>query len=429
MMGEHDMKVLVVGAGGREHALAWKISQSDKVEKVYCTPGNAGISHDAECLTVQADDLEGIVSIAEQKKVGLVMVGPEVPLTMGITDMLEEKGIPVFGCSRKAAELEGSKAFSKELMKKYNIPTSEFGVFDDPEKAKQFAKDFQGKLVVKADGLAAGKGVIVCDNLDEAVLAIENIMEKREFGEAGDKIVLEERLFGEEASFLAFTDGETVLPMASSQDHKAIFDGDKGPNTGGMGAYTPAPVVSAKLHDEIMETIMIPTVKAMHDMGRPYKGVLYAGVMVTEKGPMVLEFNARFGDPETQPLMFRMKSDIVDFLMACAIPDGSLKDMEMKWKDPTVTVVMAADGYPGSYKKGFEISGIDNANKLDETYVFHAGTAMKDGKLVTSGGRVLGVTSCGKDIEAAINNAYKAVDKISWEGAYCRKDIGQKALK
>jgi phosphoribosylamine--glycine ligase len=423
------MKVLVVGAGGREHALVWKIGRSDRVEKVYCAPGNAGMAKQAELVPVSAEDVNALVGAAVEKAVDLVVIGPEAPLTMGLSGALEEKGIMVFGCSKAAAEIEGSKVFAKELMKKYNIPSASFGVFEDTALAKDYIRDRNKPQVVKADGLAAGKGVIVCDNHGDAIKAVEQIMEERAFGDAGDRVVIEDRLKGEEASFLAFTDGEAVLPLASSQDHKAIYDGDKGPNTGGMGAYSPAPVVTEKLHKKIMSEIMIPTVKAMKKEGRLYKGVLYAGVMVTDSGTQVLEFNARFGDPETQPLLFRMKSDIVDFMVACAKADGSLKKMSIEWYDqPTVCVVMASKGYPGKYEKGLPVSGLEEVANLPETFVFHAGTAQKDGDIVTAGGRVLGVTARGKDIPDAIKNAYKAVETISWDGAYYRTDIGKKAL-
>jgi phosphoribosylamine---glycine ligase len=422
------MKVLVVGGGGREHALSWKLSCSEKVDKVICTPGNAGIAADAELAPVGAEDIDGLIALADKEKPDLVVIGPEAPLVLGLSDTLRSKGFPVFGASQKAAEIEGSKVFSKELMKKYGIPTAPFAVFTEPAPAREYIKSSKAKLVLKADGLAAGKGVIVCDNESEALDAVTTIMEDKAFGSAGDKLLIEERLFGEEASFLAFTDGEVVIPLASSQDHKAVYDGDKGPNTGGMGAYSPAPVVTDELHKIIMDRIMIPTVKAMAEEGRKYTGVLYAGVMVTDDGPQVLEFNARFGDPETQPLMFRMKSDVVDFMMACAKADGSLAGMEMEWHEPTVCVVMAAGGYPGSYEKGKIISGLDEAAKLDLVKVFHAGTSEKDGNIVTSGGRVLGVTARGTDVKSAIDKAYEAVGSISWDGVYYRKDIGQKAL-
>jgi phosphoribosylamine--glycine ligase len=428
------MKVMVVGAGGREHTLVWKIAQSSHVEKVYCAPGNGGIQQcrssggAAESIPLKAEDIEGLLKAAGEKGVDLTVVGPEAPLTKGITDIFEDNGLKIFGPSRAGSQLEGSKAFAKDLMKKYGIPTGEFQTFLSPEDARAYIKAKGAPLVVKADGLAAGKGVLLCQAMEEAEEAVAEIMEKRAFGEAGNKVVIEEFLTGEEASFIAFTDGETVLPMASSQDHKAIYDDDKGPNTGGMGAYSPAPVVSDELFDKIMNEIMIPTVRAMRKEGIIYKGVLYAGLMIKEGQPKVLEFNCRFGDPETQPLLFRMKSDLVEVLKA--VVDGKLSGKEIEW-DPTpaVCVVMASKGYPGKYEKGFEIKGIEEANALPDTYVFHAGTAIKDGKVVTSGGRVLGVTARGAGIKDAIKAAYRAVEKIKWDGAYYRRDIGQKGLE
>ena len=423
------MKVLVVGGGGREHALCWKIRQSPLVEKVFCAPGNAGIAADAECLPIAADNLAGIETAVAERGIELVVIGPEAPLTLGLTDRLQTRGVLVFGASKAAAELEGSKIFSKELMRDTGIPTADFAVFDQPAAARAYVREAKRPQVVKADGLAAGKGVIVCQDAAEAEAAVAEVMEKKAFGAAGNRLIAEDRLTGEEASFLAFTDGETVVPLASSQDHKAVFDNDEGPNTGGMGAYSPAPVVTAALHDRIMNEVMIPTVRAMKKMGRAYRGVLYAGIMVTADGPMVLEYNARFGDPETQPLLFRMKSDIVPFLLACARADGSLAKMKIEWHDQTsVCVVMAAKGYPGNYQKGLPIIGLDQAAKLPETYVFHAGTALRDGKVVTAGGRVLGVTARGSDVAAAIEAAYRAVKLISWDGAFYRSDIGRKAL-
>ncbi len=428
------MKVLVVGGGGREHTLVWKIARSARVEKVFCAPGNAGVPEcvaqggPSENVPVKAEDMEGLLGFAKEKGIDLTVVGPEAPLTMGITDLFEKSGLKVFGTSGAAAELEGSKVFAKDLMKKYGIPTAKYESFSSADDARSFIKETGAPVVVKADGLAAGKGVILCDTIEQANDAVAEIMEKRAFGDAGDRVVVEELLTGEEASFLAFTDGETVLPMASSQDHKAIYDGDKGPNTGGMGAYSPAPVVTDELFEKIMKRVMIPTVEAMKKEGRPYKGVLYAGLMIKDGEAGVLEFNCRFGDPETQPLLFRMKSDLVDILEA--VVEGKLEGRTIEWyPDPAVCVVMAAGGYPGKYGKGFEIKGIDEANRLPDTYVFHAGTAIKDGKVVTSGGRVLGVTARGKDVAAAIEAAYKAVDKIAWEGAYSRRDIGKKALE
>ncbi len=422
------MKVLVVGSGGREHALCYKISASDQVEEVYCAPGNGGISEQAKLLELSAIDLDGIVKASHDLSIDLVVVGPEDPLSKGLTDALEAEGKLVFGCSGKAARLEGSKVFAKKLMRDKGIPTGDFEAFEDKKEAEKFVRGYKGKLVVKADGLAAGKGVMVCDNESEALSAVDLVMGQKAFGGAGDKVLIEERLFGEEASFLVFTDGKNIVPLAGSQDHKAVYDGDKGPNTGGMGAYSPAPVIDDKMHDRVINEVITPTIEAMNERGIPYKGVLYAGLMITEHGPQVLEFNCRFGDPETQPLLFRMKSDIIDFLLACARADGSLSSLEIEWGDPTVCVVMASKGYPGNYEKGKVISGIEEANKIDGAYVFHAGTDKKDGKILTSGGRVLGVTASGPDIKKAIDKAYKAVMKISWEGAYYRKDIGQKAL-
>ncbi|MFO8058129.1 MAG: phosphoribosylamine--glycine ligase [bacterium] len=423
------MKVLVVGGGGREHALVWKISRSERVDKVLCLPGNAGIAEEAECLPGSAEDIKSVSRAALKEDVDLVVIGPEAPLTMGLADRLREMDIKVFGCSRAAAELEGSKVFAKLIMDKYKIPTAGFKVCAEYEEARQVVEASSGELVVKADGLAAGKGVMVCNGRDEAMQALDTILRERAFGDAGNRVVIEEKLEGEEASFLAFTDGEHVLPLASSQDHKAIYDGDQGPNTGGMGAYSPAAVVTDDMHRRIMDEVMKPTVKAMQDMGRTYQGVLYAGLMITAEGPRVLEFNARFGDPEAQPLLFRMKSDLVDFLEACASADGSLRHMRIEWDDPAVCVVMAAEGYPGKYEKGFEIKGLEDARELPHTMVFQAGTDIKDGRIVTSGGRVLGVTAKGADIKKAIENAYRAVEKISWQGAYYRTDIGKRALQ
>ncbi|OGP59302.1 MAG: phosphoribosylamine--glycine ligase [Deltaproteobacteria bacterium RBG_13_61_14] len=421
------MKLLLVGSGGREHALVWKLKQSAKVDKIFCAPGNAGIAEQAECLPVKGEDIEGLLKVAKEKKVDLTVVGPEAPLTLGIVDRFSAAGLRVFGPSQAAARIEGSKAFMKDLMKKYRIPSAAFATFDSPEKAKAYLKKVGAPIVVKADGLAAGKGVILCQTLPEAEAAIDQIMVKKEFGPAGDKVVIEEFLTGEEASFLAFTDGEAVLPLASCQDHKAIFDNDQGPNTGGMGAYSPAPVVTPQIYQQIIDQVMVPTVRAMKAEGAPYRGVLYAGLMIGKGGVKVLEFNARFGDPETQPLLFRMKSDLLPLLEASA--DGSLKGMKIEWHDqPAVCVVMASKGYPGSYEKGFPITGLPEANALPDTFVFHAGTALKDGKVVTAGGRVLGVTARGKDIKAAIDRTYQAVKKIRWDGAYYRTDIGRKAL-
>jgi phosphoribosylamine--glycine ligase len=422
------MKVLVVGGGGREHALVWKIAQSPRVKKVYCAPGNAGIARLAECLPISAEDVQAMTGWAEKERIDLTVVGPEAPLTMGIVDVFRDRGLRVFGPTRKAAEIEGSKAFTKDLMKKCGIPTGDSETFTDHAAAVHYVKGKGAPLVVKADGLAAGKGVIICRTLDEALSALDFILVRKAFGAAGAKVVVEEFLVGEEASFLAFTDGETVLPLPTSQDHKAIYDNDEGPNTGGMGAYSPAPVVSEKVYREAMERVMIPTVRGMAREGRKYQGVLYAGLMIKDEKVKVLEFNARFGDPEAQPLLMRMKSDLVPILEATI--DGKLSDQKMELEDrPSVCVVMASGGYPGSYQKGKVISGLEEAAKARDAFVFHAGTVLKEGKVLTNGGRVLGVTALGNGIQEAIEKAYEAVAKISWEGAYYRRDIGQKALK
>jgi phosphoribosylamine--glycine ligase len=421
------MKILVVGSGGREHALVWKIAQSPRVEKIYCAPGNAGIAQMAECLPVSADDVKGLTAWAEKEKIDLTVVGPEAPLTLGMVDVFCARGLRVFGPTQKAAEIEGSKAFTKELMKKYGIPTGKSETFTNHPGAAKYVRERGAPLVVKADGLAAGKGVIICRTVEEALSALDLILIQKAFGAAGAKVVVEEFLEGEEASFLAFTDGETVLPLPTSQDHKAIYDNDQGPNTGGMGAYSPAPVVTEKVYREVMEKVMIPTVRGMAREGRKYQGVLYAGLMIKDDKPKVLEFNARFGDPEAQPLLMRLNSDLVTVLEATI--DGNLSGQKMELDDrSSVCVVMASGGYPGSYEKGKVISGLEEAAKVGDAFVFHAGTARKEGKVVTNGGRVLGVTALGNGIQEAIQRAYEAASKISWEGAYYRKDIGYKAL-
>jgi len=421
------MKILVVGGGGREHALVWKIAQSPKVSKIYCAPGNAGISEQATIVPIKANDLNGLLEFALKEKVDLTVVGPENPLTKGIVDLFESKGLSIFGSSRKAAEIEGSKAFAKEMMRKYRIPTGSYEIFGDPKEAKNYIRKQGAPVVVKADGLAAGKGVMVCHSVEEAIQSVDRIMVERIFGEAGNRVVIEEYLVGEEASYIAFTDGKVILPMASSQDHKPIFDGDKGPNTGGMGAYSPAPVVTDQVHERILEKILRPIIQGMGEEGRPYKGVLYAGLMIHDGHPRVLEFNARFGDPETQPVLMRMKGDIIPILEACI--KGNLSGCEIEWESrASVCVVMASRGYPGDYEKGKAISGLKEVSKMEGLFVFHAGTALKDGQMVTNGGRVLGVTGLGRDIPRAIERTYEAVGKISWEGVHYRTDIGQKAL-
>ena len=422
------MKVLVVGGGGREHALCWKLKQSPSVTKLYCAPGNAGIALDAECVNIPPTNIDALLDLAKSQSIDLSVVGPEDPLTNGIVDRFEKEGLRVFGPSKAAAEIEGSKVFAKELMKKAGLPTADFQVFTEIKKAHNYAMTLPGGAVIKADGLAAGKGVIVCKSVREIEGALDLIMTRRAFGSAGDRVVVERLLKGEEASFLAFTDGETCLPMASCQDHKAVFDEDKGPNTGGMGAYSPAPVVTEAVHQRTMAEIMIPAVKAMAEMGRPYRGVLYAGLMIRDSKPYTLEFNARFGDPETQPLLIRMKGDLAEIMLATV--EGNLSKVKLEWDTrPAVCVVMASGGYPGSYEKGKPIGGLDKAAALEDVVVFHAGTKREGDRIVTSGGRVLGVTAIGKDIPEAINRAYQAVSVIKWEGVHYRKDIGAKAIK
>jgi phosphoribosylamine--glycine ligase len=421
------MKILVVGGGGREHALVWKIAQSSKVSKVYCAPGNAGISEQATIIPIHAKDLNGLLEFALKEKIDLTVVGPEDPLTRGIVDLFESKGLLIFGARKKAAEIEGSKAFAKEMMKKYHIPTAFYEIFDNRNEAVKYIRNQGAPIVVKADGLAAGKGVIVCKTVEEAIRSVDQIMVEKVFGNAGNRVVVEEYLVGEEASYIAFTDGKTILPMASSQDHKPILDGDQGPNTGGMGAYSPAPVVTEEVHEKIMEKILRPIIYGMGEEGRPYQGVLYAGLMIHEGHPKVLEFNARFGDPETQPVLMRMKGDMVPILEACM--QGTLSRHKIEWDNrASVCVVMASKGYPGSYEKGKVIEGLKEVSRMDGVSVFHAGTSLKEGQIVTSGGRVLGVTGLGEDIPRAIERTYQAVKKISWEGVYYRTDIGYKAL-
>lgn len=422
------MKILVVGSGGREHSLVWKLAQSPRVHRLYAAPGNAGIAEQAECVPVPATDIVALATFAEKEKIDLTVVGPEVPLTLGLVDEFQRRGLRVFGASRAAAQIEGSKAFAKALMLKYGIPTAAYREFSEPDAALAYVRERGAPIVVKADGLAAGKGALVCRTVEDAVAAVRLIMEQRAFGEAGDRVVVEEYLEGEEASFLAFTDGKTVLPLASAQDHKPIYDNDEGPNTGGMGAYSPAPVVSAALHRQIMDRVMIPTVRAMAAEGRPYRGVLYAGVMIKDGEAKVLEFNARFGDPEAQPLLLRMDSDLVPVLEA--VLDGRLHEITLQWKeDAAVCVVMASGGYPGTYQKGKAIQGLEEAAKVEGVVIFHAGTARRGAHLLTDGGRVLGVTGRGRDVREAITRTYEAVRRISWEGAHFRTDIGAKALR
>lgn len=422
------MKIMVVGGGGREHALVWKIAQSPLVTELYCAPGNPGTAALATNLPIAADQLDKLLAFAYENRIDLTVVGPEQPLSLGIVDLFESHGLKVFGPSQKAAFIEGSKAFSKDLMQKYGVPTAAYGVFTDQSEAETFIRRTGAPIVVKADGLAAGKGVIIAQTCEEAIEAVGDMLSGNAFGSAGSRVVIEEFLTGEEASFLVITDGKNVIPLASAQDHKAVFDGDKGPNTGGMGAYSPAPVVTPSIHEKAMRQVIFPTVAGMAAEGRAYRGVLYAGLMVKDGEVKTLEFNARFGDPECQPLLMRMKSDIVPVLQAVA--SGNLAETSIEWHDKAaVCVVMASEGYPGDYRKGDEISGLDQAAQLEDLYVFHAGTAMKEGKCVTNGGRVLGVTALGATVEGAITSAYKGVSSITWHGVQYRSDIGKKALE
>ncbi|WP_456437757.1 phosphoribosylamine--glycine ligase [Desulfurobacterium sp.] len=422
------MKVLVVGSGGREHALTWKISKSDRVKEIFAIPGNPGIAQIAKCIKIDPADIKAIADFAEKEKIDLTVVGPEAPLVAGIVDEFESRGLKIFGPSKEAARLEGSKAFSKEMMKVFGVPTAEFKIFDNPEEAKSYIKEKGAPIVVKADGLAAGKGVVVAQTIEEALEAVDRIMVDKVFGDAGNRVVVEECLKGEEASYLVISDGERYIPLAPAQDHKAVFDGDKGPNTGGMGAYSPAPVLSPELEEEVKKKVIEPILKGMAARGTPFKGVLYAGIMVTEnKGIQVLEFNVRFGDPEAQVILRRMKTDLIELCERTI--EGNLIE-EIEWDERTaICVVLASRGYPGKYEKGKEITGIEEAEKIDDVVVFHAGTAIKDGKLVTNGGRVLNVTAMGKDIREAMDNVYAAVNRIHFEGMHYRKDIGAKALK
>lgn len=420
------MKVLVVGGGGREHALVWKLSQSPRVDKIFCAPGNAGIAQLAECVDISATDVDGLLEFAQRAEIDLTVVGPEAPLIAGLTEKFESAGLKVFGPGQKAAEIEGSKALAKEIMEKYGIPTAKYQVFTEAAPAIAYIKELGAPIVVKADGLAAGKGVIVAEDVDTAVNAVKEIMEDQIFGEAGARVLVEEFLEGEEVSVLAFTDGENVVPLVPSQDHKRVFDNDEGLNTGGMGAYSPAPVYTPEIAEITIKDILIPTIQGMKAEGRTYRGVIYAGLMVTKDGPKVLEYNARFGDPEAQPVLMRLETDLVDIIDS--ILEGRLDKQEIKWsEEATVCVVMASGGYPGSFEKGKVISGLEQVSS--DAYVFHAGTALQNDEVVTSGGRVMGVTAKGKTIKDAINNAYAEVEKIHFDGVHYRKDIGAKALK
>lgn len=422
------MNILVIGSGGREHALAWRIRQSPRVQRVYAAPGNAGIAEVADLVPLAVDDIAGLVRFAFDARIDLTVVGPELPLTLGIVDEFERHGLRIFGPRRAAAQLEGSKAFTKELLRRHGVPTGYFGVFDDPDDAVRYIREVGAPIVVKADGLAAGKGVLLCQTLGEAEEAINELMRTRLFGDAGKRVVVEELLEGEEVSFMAVTDGSTVLPLATSQDHKRAYDGDTGPNTGGMGAYSPAPIVTPELQARILREIMEPVVHALRAGGVEYKGVLYAGLMIGAAGPKVLEFNVRLGDPECQPLMLRLRSDLVDLMEACI--DGRLAGHEVDW-DPhaAVCVVLAAGGYPGTIDRGRVIHGLEAARAWRNGVVFHGGTARHDGEVVTSGGRVLGVTALGDTVKAAVDEAYAMVSRIRWDGMHYRRDIAHRALE
>ncbi len=423
------MKVLVVGSGGREHALCWAIGASPVCDALYCAPGNAGIAADAECVAIAAEDVDGLVAFARDKGIDLVVVGPEAPLVAGLVDRLTEAGIKAFGPTAAAAALEGSKGFTKDLCAKYDIPTAAYRRFGDLDAAKAYIRAQGAPIVIKADGLAAGKGVTVARTLEEALAAAEDALSGGRFGEAGAEIVVEDCLEGEEVSVFALCDGSAALMLANAQDHKAACDGDKGPNTGGMGAYSPAPVMTDALAAEIEETIIQRTVAAMKAEGRPYTGVLYAGLMITAQGPKLIEFNVRFGDPECQVMMLRLKSDLLPALLAAC--DGLLDSFDLRWYDEVaLSVVMASKGYPGSYEKGTEIRGIDAAETDDKVKVFHAGTARRaDGALIATGGRVLNVTALGDSVKDAQQRAYAAIDRIDWPGGFCRRDIGWRAVK
>lgn len=424
------MKVLVIGSGGREHALCWKIKKSILVKQLFCAPGNGGTAQIAQNVPIKAEDIKGIIDFVKKEQIDFVVVGPEAPLNLGIVDLLNKEGVKAFGPSLNAARLEGSKSFAKKMMRKYGVPTADFEVFsnDKYEDAVSYIKSKGAPIVVKADGLAAGKGVYVCKSEEEAIFAVNEIMKKKVFGDAGNEVVIEECLEGEEASFLVFSDGKTVIPMDSSQDHKRVFDGDEGPNTGGMGAYSPAPVVTQEIFEKTLNQVIYPMINGMANEGMPFKGVLYAGLMVKDNEVNVLEFNTRFGDPEAQPLLMRIENDIVPVLLGCV--EGNLENEYLLWDQrPSICIVLASGGYPGSYEKGYEIKGLDLVKEEDNVVIFHAGTKLVDGKIFTDGGRVLGVTAIGEDINDAINNGYKAVEKICFEKMHFRKDIGKKALK
>ncbi len=422
------MRILIVGNGGREHALAWKLRQSPTVDEIFIAPGNGGTALEGTNVPIAVDDIPALVAFAKEQKIDLVVPGPELPLVLGIRDALDTAGIPCFGPNAYAAQLEGSKAFAKRIMQEAKVPTAAFGVFDSFEEARDYVLKIGAPIVVKADGLAAGKGVVVAQSTDEAIAALKEIMVDHAFGSSGNHVVVEECLIGEEASFICFCDGTTVKPLPSSQDHKAVGEGDTGPNTGGMGAYSPAPVLPAERYDEIIDLVMKPVCETLGKQDRPFVGILYAGLMMTAKGPYVLEFNVRFGDPECQPLLMRFDSDLAEVMMACV--QGRLAETPLNIKqETTLGVVIAADGYPNTYPKGMEISGFAEAEAIEGVKVFQAGTSLANGVTRSTGGRVLCVTALGSDLAAAQKRAYEGVDKIKMDKAYCRRDIGFKGLR
>jgi phosphoribosylamine--glycine ligase len=421
------MNVLLIGSGGREHSLAWALSSSPLLTRLYCAPGNGGIEQVADCVDLDAADHQAVIKFCKKENIDFVVVGPEAPLVAGLSDDLRAEGFKVFGPSKTAAQLEGSKKFTKELCDRKNIPTAAYGHFTDAESAKGYTRQQGAPIVIKADGLAAGKGVTVADTLDQALIAIDECFSGR-FGEAGAEVVVEECMVGEEASFFVLCDGKNVLPLVTAQDHKRAYDGDEGPNTGGMGAYSPAPVMSEAMCTRAMEEVILPSVEGMAEAGMPYQGVLYAGFMITESGPKLIEYNARFGDPECQVLMMRLKSDFLPALLATA--DGTLDQTELSWLDDVaLTIVMAAEGYPGTYEKGSVISGLEEAGNDENVEVFHAGTALKDGQVIATGGRVLNVTARGTTVREAQERAYAAIAKIDWPQGFCRSDIGWRAIE
>lgn len=419
------MRVLVVGGGGREHALVWKLAQSPKISKLYCAPGNAGIGELAQCVDIQATDIQGLLQFVKEEQIDFTVVGMDDPLMLGIVDVFEKAGHKIFGPSKKAALIEGSKAFSKDLMKKYHIPTAQYEVFEKLEEARAYLQTQKYPVVIKADGLALGKGVLICNTYEEAVEGLQQMMTERKFGDAGSKVVVEEFMTGQEVSVLAFCDGQTVVPMVSAQDHKRALDGDQGLNTGGMGTFSPSRIYSEEMEKECMEKIFRPTVEAMREEGRPFVGILYFGLMVTEQGIRVLEYNARFGDPEAQVVLPRLKNDLLTVLEACV--EQRLHEVEVQWESSgAVCVILASGGYPESYEKGYSITGLEEAKSNPEVMVFHAGTACRNGQIVTNGGRVLGVTGVGRDLEEAIQIAYGAVEQVHFDKKHYRKDIGIK---